>query len=110
MHEQNLCFQELLEDPQSIEDPLVEGVNFLVKYLGKCAVENDSAEEETAEAIKNIIKMVRTGWYLPILMKYFQAKKENSKLTRVSLTISEKGLKIMDIASNEIQMDISIYK
>ena len=85
-------------------------MTLLVKYLGKCAVEYDSAEEETAEAIKNIIKTVRIAWYLPMLMKYFQAKKENSKLTRVSLTISEKGLKMMDIASNEIQMDISIYK
>ena len=61
MHETKHQFQELLEDPQSIEDPLVEGVTFLVKYLGKCEVENDSAEEETAEAIKNIIKTVRTG-------------------------------------------------
>ena len=61
MHIFHICFQELLEDPQSIEDPLVEGVTFLVKYLGKCAVENDSEEEETAEAIKNIIKTVRAG-------------------------------------------------
>ena len=42
--------------------------------------------------------------------KYSQAKKENSKLTRVSLTISEKGLKMMDIVSKEILMDISINK
>ena len=61
MYKNKLCFKELIEDPQSIEDPLVEGVTFLVKYLGKCAVENDSAEEETAEAIKNIIKTVRTA-------------------------------------------------
>ena len=61
MHETKLCYQELLEDPQSTEDPLVEGVTFIVKYLGKCAVENESAEEETAAAIKNIIMMVRIG-------------------------------------------------
>ena len=94
-----------------MEDPLVEGVTFLVKYLGKCGVENDSAEEKTATAIKNIITMVRTGWYLSLLMKYLlKAKKENSKLTRVSLTISEKGLKMMDVTSKEIKMDIYIYK
>ena len=39
-----------------------------------------------------------------------QAKKENSKLTRVSLTISEKGLKMIDINSKEVKLDISIYK
>ena len=43
-------------------------------------------------------------------MKPLQAKTENSKLARVSLTISEKGLKMMDVASKEIKMDISIYK
>ena len=42
-----------------MEDPLVEGVTFLVKYLGNCGVENDSEEEETAAAIKNIITTVR---------------------------------------------------
>ena len=44
------------------------------------------------------------------IIKLFQAKKENSKLTRVSLTISEKGLKMMDISTKDIKMDISIYK
>ena len=43
-------------------------------------------------------------------MIHIQAKKENSKLTRVSLTISEKGLKIIDINSKEVKLDISIYK
>ena len=61
MYDSKHCYHELLEDPQSMEDPLVEGVTFLVKYLGKCGVENDSAEEKTATAIKNIITMVRTG-------------------------------------------------
>ena len=43
-------------------------------------------------------------------MIHIQAKKENSKLTRVSLTISEKGLKIIDINSKEVKLDTSIYK
>ena len=43
-----------------MEYPLVEGVTFLVKYLGKCAVENDIGEEGTATAIKNIITTVST--------------------------------------------------
>jgi len=86
--------EKLLEDPQAIEDPLVEGVTFLVKFLGKEAVDNNSEEEETAAAIKDIITT---------------AKKENSKLNRVSLTISEKGIKMVDTASQETKLDISIY-
>jgi len=86
--------EKLLEDPQSIEDPVVDGVTFLVKYLGDCEVENDSGEKETATAIKNTIT---------------KAKKENSKLTRVSLTISEKGVKMVNNTTKEVMMDISIY-
>ena len=37
---------------------MVEGVTFLVKFLGKEVVEKDSEEEETAAAIKDIITMV----------------------------------------------------
>ena len=36
----------------------MEGVTFLVKYLGKEAVENDNEEEETTAAIKDIITKV----------------------------------------------------
>ena len=60
----NVQCSELLEDPQSMEDPIVDGVIFLVKYLGQCVVENDSGEEETATAIKNIITTVITNRWL----------------------------------------------
>ena len=36
----------------------MEGVTFLVKYLGKESVENDNEEEETTAAIKDIITKV----------------------------------------------------
>ena len=48
----------MLEDPQCIEDPLVEGVSFLVKFLGKEPVENENEEEQAAAAIKDIITTV----------------------------------------------------
>lgn len=86
--------EKLLEDPSAAEEPLVEGVTFQVKYLGRCSVENDSAEDETAAAIKDIITT---------------AKKENSKLCRVSLTITEKGIKMIDITTKETKLEISIY-
>jgi len=87
-------FEELLEDPQCIEDPLVEGVSFLVKFLGKEPVENENEEEQAAGAIKDIITT---------------AKKENTKLNRVSVTISEKGIKMVDISTQDTKLDISIY-
>ena len=104
--------KELLEDPQCIEDPLVEGVTFLVKYLGKEPVDNNNEEEQTAAAIKDIITKVKTLLKEALLYLYllFQAKKENSKLNRVSLTISEKGIKMVDILTQDIKLDISIYK
>ena len=107
-----IFFIELLEDPQCIEDPLVEGVTFLVKYLGKEPVDNNNEEEQTAAAIKDIITKVKTLLKEALLYLYllFQAKKENSKLNRVSLTISEKGIKMVDILTQDIKLDISIYK
>ena len=55
----SIFFKELLEDSQCIEDPLVEGVTFLVKYLGKEPVDNNNEEEQTAAAIKDIITTVK---------------------------------------------------
>ena len=36
----------------------MEGVTFLIKYLGMEAVENDNEEEQTTAAIKDIITKV----------------------------------------------------
>ena len=67
----NLCPTELLEDPSAAEEPLVEGVTFQVKYLGQCSVENDSAEDETAAAIKDIITTVHKKWNFSVLRTLF---------------------------------------
>ena len=52
-----LFISELTEE--SGQDPIVEGVTFYVRYLGSCFVINKSGEEETGEAIKSIVSMVK---------------------------------------------------
>lgn len=42
----------------SIKQPVNEGMNFYVKYLGSTLVAEPSSETATAEAIKTIIAMV----------------------------------------------------
>jgi len=70
--------EKLLEDDvEGIEDPVVEGVKFNVKYLGNEAVNTDCGEEETTAAIKTILD---------------RAKDRNKKLVRVTVNISERGV------------------
>ena len=42
----------------------MEGVTFLIKYLGKEAVENDNEEEQTTAAIKDIITKASMAFIL----------------------------------------------
>ena len=49
---------ELVEDPTTVSDPILEGVTFYVKYLGSCIVDRASGEDTTSQAVKTIINMV----------------------------------------------------
>merc|ERR1711892_1521118 len=85
-----------VEDPLAHgPDPILEGVTFYVKYLGSCIVERASGEETTAKAVKTIISM---------------AKKLDRKLDRVALTISLRGIKMVDCGTNVLHLDFSIYR
>ncbi|XP_043463558.1 low density lipoprotein receptor adapter protein 1-like [Leptopilina heterotoma] len=68
---------------------------FTLKYLGSTLVETPSSEEATAEAIKTIITM---------------AKVSSKKLQRVSLAISLRGIRMTDLATEEDQLQVSIYR
>ncbi|XP_051166868.1 low density lipoprotein receptor adapter protein 1-like isoform X2 [Leptopilina boulardi] len=68
---------------------------FTLKYLGSTLVETPSNEEATAEAIKTIITM---------------AKVSSRKLQRVSLAISLRGIRMTDLATEEDQLQVSIYR
>ncbi|KAG7197829.1 hypothetical protein KM043_001643 [Ampulex compressa] len=68
---------------------------FILKYLGSTLVETPSNEEATAEAIRTVVTM---------------AKMNGKKLQRVSLSVSLKGIRMTDLATEEDQLQISIYR
>lgn len=87
--------KKLVEDPSNGSDPILEGVTFYVKYLGSCIVDKASGEETTSEAVKTIVTM---------------AKKLDRKLHRVALTISLRGIKMVDCVTSDLHLDFSIYR
>ncbi|XP_046409535.1 low density lipoprotein receptor adapter protein 1-B-like isoform X1 [Neodiprion fabricii] len=78
---------------EDAEDPAE--ATFSLKYLGSTLVETPSSEEATAEAIKTIITM---------------AKASGKKLQRVSLAVSLRGIRMTDVATEEDQLQVSIYR
>ncbi|XP_020288295.1 dystrophin-like protein 1 isoform X2 [Pseudomyrmex gracilis] len=68
---------------------------FTLKYLGSTLVETPSSEETTAEAIKTVVTM---------------AKASGKKLQRVSLAVSLRGIRMTDLATEEDQLQVSIYR
>ncbi|XP_034948263.1 low density lipoprotein receptor adapter protein 1-B-like isoform X2 [Chelonus insularis] len=68
---------------------------FTLKYLGSTLVETPSSEEATAEAIKTVITM---------------AKASGKKLQRVALSVSLRGIRMTDLATEEDQLQVSIYR
>ncbi|CAK9810460.1 Low density lipoprotein receptor adapter protein 1 [Anthophora plagiata] len=78
------------EEPEDASE-----ARFTLKYLGSTLVETPSSEEATAEAIKTVITM---------------AKASGKKLQRVSLAVSLKGIRMTDLATEEDQLQVSIYR
>ena len=53
-----VLLSELEEDCCQTADCVLEGVTFLVAYLGSCIVNTPSGEETTSQAVKTIVAMV----------------------------------------------------
>lgn len=70
-------------------------MTFYAKYLGSTLVEEPSGDRATADAIKAIIGM---------------AKASSKKLAKVAITVSPKGISTRDVATGEVQLDVSIYR
>ena len=52
-------------------------------------------------------------WHSIFLTKYgilFQAKMSGKKLSKVALTISTKGIKVVDMETKEVYVEHSIYR
>ncbi|XP_071452002.1 low density lipoprotein receptor adapter protein 1-like [Hetaerina americana] len=90
--------KEAPKTPGSSEGDIVEtdtNTTFSVKYMGSSIVESPKGESSTANAIKAVIAL---------------SKISGKKLRRVILSITLRGIKVVDSATNEVQFDISIYR
>merc|ERR1712107_176101 len=85
--------KKLMEEKSA--EPVMDGVTFYVKYLGSSPVDRPSGEEATSGAIKTIIAM---------------ARKHDRKVERVALTISLRGIKVVEVAGGACILDFSIYR
>ncbi|RUS90884.1 hypothetical protein EGW08_001391 [Elysia chlorotica] len=82
------------------KEPVAEGITFYLKYIGSTLVEELDDNQTygdgiSSKAVHNIILM---------------AKAANKKLLKTALTVSGKGIRTVDMASNQLMFDISIYR
>jgi len=72
-----------------------EEVTFPVKYLGSAPVGSAANEAVTADAIKTILGISKAG---------------RKKCPRVNLSVTMKGIKVTNPTTNEVQIEVSIYR
>ncbi|XP_074845191.1 low density lipoprotein receptor adapter protein 1-like isoform X2 [Carettochelys insculpta] len=95
-HGLGLCWhRKLPENWSDMQEPLLEGMGFSLKYLGMTLVEKPKGEDMAANAIRRIIAMARVG------AKKFQ---------KVILTVSPRGISLQDAETKEMIECVSIYR
>ncbi|KAL0967092.1 hypothetical protein UPYG_G00247720 [Umbra pygmaea] len=87
--------EKLPENWTDTKETLLEGMVFQVKYLGMTLVGQPKGEDMAAAAIRRIVTTARAT------AKKFQ---------KVTLTVSPKGIIIMDTESHDLIEDVSIYR
>lgn len=92
---EKLCEEWALANSKELEGDPAEAASFSLKYLGSALVAAASSETATAEAIKTIISMAKAG---------------GRKLARVNVSVSLRGIRVCDAASEEMLLDVSIYR
>lgn len=106
--------KDLSENHYDLDDE-TESETFSLKYLGNTVIESARSEEATAEAVKAIISTAK-GKQLQVeinfcrFYRYNPFAATNRKLQRVDLTISPKGIEMLDSVTSETLMRVSIYK
>lgn len=81
------------DNHEELEDGLNDVITYSVKYLGNTTIPTPRSESSTGDAVKRIIT----------------AAKGNKKLQRVTLSISPKGIEMLDVTSGETLLQVSIY-
>ncbi|XP_055642654.1 low density lipoprotein receptor adapter protein 1-like [Toxorhynchites rutilus septentrionalis] len=81
------------DNHEELEDGFDDAISYSVKYLGNTTIPTPRSDSSTADAVKRIIT----------------AAKGTKKLQRVTLSISPKGIEMVDVALGETLLQISIY-
>lgn len=81
------------DNHEELEDGFEEAITYSVKYLGNTTIPTPRSDSSTADAVKRIIT----------------AAKGNKKLQRVTLSISPKGIEMLDVTTGETLLQVSIY-
>ncbi|XP_019393669.1 PREDICTED: low density lipoprotein receptor adapter protein 1-like, partial [Crocodylus porosus] len=84
-----------LPERWDVQEPLLEGLGFALKYLGMTLVDAPKGEDMAAAAIRRILATARVG---------------ARKLRKVILTVSPRGILLQDAETKEIIENISIYR
>ncbi|KAM6123203.1 low density lipoprotein receptor adapter protein 1-like [Pterocles gutturalis] len=87
--------RKLPESWADMQEPLLEGMCFTLKYLGMTLVEKPKGEDMAAAAIRRIVAMARVG---------------ARKFQKVILTVSPRGISLQDADTKEMVENISIYR
>ncbi|XP_017694288.1 PREDICTED: low density lipoprotein receptor adapter protein 1-like isoform X4 [Lepidothrix coronata] len=88
-------FAELPESWADMQEPLLEGMCFTLKYLGMTLVEKPKGEDMAAAAIRRIVATARVG---------------ARKFQKVILTVSPRGISLQDADTKEMVENVSIYR
>ncbi|KAM9616988.1 uncharacterized protein ACIBXB_020913 isoform 3-T6 [Morphnus guianensis] len=91
----HFVFAELPESWADMQEPLLEGMCFTLKYLGMTLVEKPKGEDMAAAAIRRIVATARVG---------------ARKFQKVILTVSPRGISLQDADTKEMVENISIYR
>ncbi|XP_059583416.1 low density lipoprotein receptor adapter protein 1 isoform X2 [Alligator mississippiensis] len=84
-----------LPERWDVQEPLLEGLGFALKYLGMTLVDTPKGEDMAAAAIRRILATARVG---------------AQKLRKVILTVSPRGISLQDAETQETIENISIYR
>ncbi|XP_066403814.1 low density lipoprotein receptor adapter protein 1-like isoform X1 [Molothrus aeneus] len=87
--------RKLPESWADMQEPLLEGMCFTLKYLGMTLVEKPKGEDMAAAAIRRIVATARVG---------------ARKFQKVILTVSPRGISLQDADTKEMVKNISIYR
>ncbi|XP_065538168.1 low density lipoprotein receptor adapter protein 1-like isoform X5 [Lathamus discolor] len=85
----------LPESWADMQEPLLEGMCFTLKYLGMTLVEKPKGEDMAAAAIRRIVATAQAG---------------ARKFQKVILTVSPRGISLQDADTKEMVENISIYR